>query len=149
MTKELKLVIDNNILDKYNEYYFKNHPKAKKKPIERPIHESINKWMIMQRMSMNALKQKWCDFGTWFIKSLGYENMSLEEFDMHFTSYMPTKRRADPDNYVPKFLLDSFTNSGFIVDDDGRHLKTLSLSTDYDKDNPRTEIDVTIYKGGK
>ena len=75
--------------------------------------------------------------------------MSLEEFDMHFTSYMPTKRRADPDNYVPKFLLDSFTNSGFIVDDDGRHLKTLSLSTDYDKDNPRTEIDVTIYKGGK
>ena len=59
---------------------------------------------------------------------------------MTFTTYMPTKRKADPDNYTPKFVLDAFTEAGFIVDDDGTHLLSLTLKTDYDKDNPRLEI---------
>lgn len=37
-----------------------------------------------------------------------------------------------------------FLLSGFIVDDDGKHLKSLSLKADCDKDNPRKEIDITI-----
>lgn len=37
-----------------------------------------------------------------------------------------------------------FTESGFIIDDDGNHLKSLTLRTGYDKTNPRTEIDVII-----
>ena len=31
----IKLILDNDVLDKYNEYYFKQHPRAKKKPIEK------------------------------------------------------------------------------------------------------------------
>jgi Holliday junction resolvase RusA-like endonuclease len=70
--------------------------------------------------------------------------MKLNEVEMAFTTYMPTKRRIDCDNTVPKFILDGFTESGFIVDDDGSHLKSLTLRTGYDKDNPRTEIEVKI-----
>ena len=59
---QIKLVIDNDILSQYEAYYFMIHPKASKKPIAHPYHESINVWMIMKRPMMNALKQKWKDF---------------------------------------------------------------------------------------
>ena len=93
---------------------------------------------------MNALKQKWKLFGCWLIKSLRYNDMKLDNFDIIITVYFDTKRRHDVDNQVPKFLLDSFTESGFIVDDDEKHLHTLTLKTGYDKENPRTEIEVII-----
>lgn len=32
--QEIKLVIDNNTLVEYEKYYFKQHPRANKKPIE-------------------------------------------------------------------------------------------------------------------
>ena len=144
MTKELKLVIDNDILDKYNAYYFRKHPKAKKKPIEKPTIPSLNTWIILPRIQMNALKQKHKDFIIWVIRYYGYENMKLENFEMEFTVYMPTKRRSDNDNFIPKFWLDGFTESGFIVDDDNKHLTKLVLMSGYDKDNPRTEIVIKI-----
>lgn len=140
----LKLVIDNDVLTRYNKYYFEKYPKRKKIPIERPMHPSCNTWMILQRPAMNNLKQAWKEFCAWFIKDSGYENYKLEQFEMTFTTYMPTKRRSDPDNMSPKFIMDGFTEAGFIVDDDGMHLKALTLKTDYDKEHPRTEIDVVI-----
>lgn len=141
---DYKLILDNQVLEKYNEHYFYVHKRAKKIPIPHPYHESINKWFIMQRPEMNALKQRWKDFCIWWIKSLGYQDLMLDKFEMTFTTYMPTKRRFDPDNSVPKFILDGFSESGFIVDDDGNHLKSLTLKTGYDKDNPRTEIEIRI-----
>ena len=73
-TNCIKLILDQTVLDKYNKYYFNKYPKRKKIPIERPIHPSINKWMILQRPAMNNLKQTWKEFCQWWIKDLGYEN---------------------------------------------------------------------------
>ena len=56
---QLLITIDNNTLIKYNKYYFNLHPKRRKEPIETPHHPSINKWFIMKRPQMNALKQNW------------------------------------------------------------------------------------------
>lgn len=140
--KIIKLIIDNTVVDKYNKYYFSLHPRAKKKAIEHPYHPSINTWMILPRIQMNALKQKWKEFIVFWIHEIGLENKRLESFEMIFTTYMPTKRRIDCDNTVPKFILDGFSEAGFIVDDDGKHLKSLTLRTGYDKYNPRTEIEV-------
>ena len=137
---EYKLILDQSVIDEYAEYYFKIHTKAYKKPIPYPYHESINKWFIMRREQMNSLKQKWKDFGIWWIEKLNYSSLLLKKFEMTFITYMPTKRRIDPDNTVPKFILDAFTSAGFIVDDDGEHLVSLTLKTGYDKENPRTEI---------
>ena len=94
---------------------------------------------------LNALKQKWKDFIVYWINDLGLQDKKLDNFEMIFTTYMPTKRRIDCDNTVPKFILDGFSESGFIVDDDGQHLKSLTLKTGYDKDNPRTEIEVITH----
>ena len=139
---EYKLTIDNALIDEYAECYFQKHPRAKKKPIPHPYHESINTWFIMQRPQMNLLKQRWKDFIVWWMDKVGYSGKRLGQFTMTFTTYMPTRRRIDPDNTVPKFILDGFTEAGFIVDDDGNHLLSLTLKTGYDKDNPRTEIEI-------
>lgn len=140
----LNIIIDNDVLERYNKYYFRKYPKRKKVPIERPMHPSINTWMILQRPAMNNLKQAWKEFIQWLIKDLGYQDMKLDKYEMTFTTYMPTKRRSDPDNMSPKFIMDGFTEAGFIMDDDGLHLKALTLKTDYDKEHPRTEICVNV-----
>ena len=138
--KDIKLVIDDSVLEKYEQYYFSIHPKAKKKPLDAPHHPSINKWMIMKRPMMNALKQKWKDFMVWFIKHEGYAQLNINGCDMVFVSYFKTKIRHDTDNCVPKFMLDGLVDSGFIIDDDSKHLKILTLQCEYDKEHPRTEI---------
>ena len=136
----LKLVIDNDIVDKYHKYYFKQYPKRKKKPIESLTHPSINKWMIMKRPQMNILKQKYKEFIVWFVEENGLTNKRIEKCSMTFVSYFKTKIRKDVDNTVPKFFLDGFVASGLLVDDDSEHLESLTLKCGYDKDNPRTEI---------
>lgn len=138
----MKLILDNKVLEKYNEYYFKKHPKAHIIPIEHPYHPSINVWFIMKRPAMNALKQKWKDFIKWWIEDLGYQDMKLDKFTMTFTIYFDSRRRHDLDNQAPKFILDGFTESGFIIDDDESHLVTLTYKSGYDKENPRTEIEI-------
>lgn len=141
-SNDIKIVIDNSTIDEYAKYYFKKHPKARKKPIERPTIPSLNTWIILPRQQMNALKQKHKEFGIWLINRLGLQDLKLNKFEMEFEIYMPTKRRSDNDNFVPKFLLDAFTESGFIEDDDNKHLTKLIITSGYDKDNPRTEIKI-------
>lgn len=142
----IKLVIDNNILSEYEKFYFKKHPKAYKRPIENPWHPLMNQWMIMKRPMMNALKQKWKDFIKWFIENQGYSNLLIEKCEMTFTTYYKTNRRHDVDAACPKFILDGFAESGFIIDDDCKHVTSLLLNCYVDKENPRTEIIVEILE---
>lgn len=140
----LKLVLDDTVLSRYNDFYFRKYPKRRKIPIERPMHPSINTWMILQRPAMNGLKQAWKDFIKWWVIDLGLVGLQLDKYEMKFTTYMPTRRRSDPDNMTPKFIMDGFTDAGLIVDDDGSHLLALTLATNYDKEHPRTEIEIFI-----
>ena len=143
---EYKLVIDQAVVDKYNAYYFTQHPRAKKPPIDRPIMPSLNQIMILQRIQIASLKAKYKEFGMWFIKSLGYENLQLDKFEMFLHVCMPTKRRFDLDNAVGaiKLLADSFTETGFIIDDNSSHMTKLTITGEVDKDNPRTEIIIDV-----
>ena len=141
---KIKLVLDNNVIEEYNKYYFRQHPKAKKKPIEKPIHPSINQWCILPRIQMNALKQKWKDFVEYWIKKEGLTNRQLDDFSVVMTVFFDNKIRKDADNYSPKFIMDGWTESGFIVDDDWKHLKSLTIIPDYDKENPRTEFEILL-----
>ena len=74
------------------------------------------------------------------------ENRQLDNFDVVMTVFFNTKRRVDCDNYSRKFILDGLTESGFIVDDDGKHLRSLTIKTDYDKEHPRTEFEFYIHE---
>ena len=140
----IRLIIDNNTLADYEKYYFANHPKAKKKPIENPYHPTLNQWMIMKRPMMNALKQKWKDFICWFIDNQGYSNLHIDKCEMKFVTYYKTNRKHDIDNSIGKFIIDGFVESGFIVDDNSEHIISLTLECYVDKDNPRTEIEVSV-----
>lgn len=91
MDNVIKLVLDQDVLDRYAQYYFTEHPKAKKVPIEKPWHPSINQWCILPRIQMNALKQKWKDFGVWWIKDLGYDNLCLDSFEVTQTVFLILK----------------------------------------------------------
>lgn len=147
--KTIKLVFDRDTLSEYEKYYFSIHKRATKKPIEKPYHESINKWMIMKRPMMNALKRRWKDFIVWFIENQGYSNLHIEQCELYFNTIYETHRRHDNDNSCPKFIIDGLVESGFIVDDDNKHITLLSLQSSVDNLNPRTEITVKIYNGNK
>lgn len=144
MESKIKLVIDKDVLERYEQYYFELHPKAHKKPIPHPYHESINVWMIMKRPMMNALKQKWKDFICWFVNDKGYSNLHIDKCEISQTVYYPNNRRHDPDNSVPKFLLDGFVQSGMLIDDDSKHIEKLVLKCQVDIENPRTEIEFKL-----
>lgn len=83
MEDRILLMIDDSVLEQYEEYYFRMHPRAHKKPIVHPYHESINAWMILQRAAMNSLKQKWKDFIKWFVADQGYANLRIEQCELH------------------------------------------------------------------
>lgn len=144
MENTITLTIDGSVLEEYNAYYFAEHPKAHKEPIPHPYHESINVWMIMRRPMMNALKQKWKDFICWFVESKGYSNLHIEKCEIYQTVYYPNNRRHDPDNSVPKFILDGLVQSGMLSDDDSKHIKKLTLRCLVDTEYPRTEITLKL-----
>lgn len=139
-----EVIIDNNILDKYEEYYFTIHPRAKKRPFINPYHESINTWMIKRRPAMNALKQKWKDFIKWLVEYYGYSELHIDKCEVSQTVYYKSARRHDIDNSVPKFILDGLVDSGMIADDDYKHITKLTLECGVDIDNPRTIINVKV-----
>ena len=78
----IRLVIDNDVLARYENHYFSIHTRATKKPIAHPYHESINTWMIMRRAMMNALKQRWKDFIRWFVAEQGYANLRIDRCEV-------------------------------------------------------------------
>ena len=95
---------------------------------------------------MNALKQKWKEFVKFWVKINKMDNRQLDDFDLIVTVFFNTKRRHDVDNQIPKFILDGLTEAGSIVDDDEKHLHSLTLKTGYDKENPRTEFEFIIHE---
>ena len=142
----IKLVINNAALEDYEKVYFAKHPRAKKKPIAHPYHESINQWMIMKRPQMNASKQRWKEFIAWFIENSEYKDTHIEQCELRFITYYSTARRHDIDNGCPKFILDGLCENGFIIDDDSKHITSLTMQCFVDTENPRTEIEVYVSK---
>ena len=65
----------------------------------------------------------------------------IEKAIVHITYYFKNKTRRDPDNYSGKMLLDPLVREGILVDDSFAAV-TLVLDAGYDKDNPRTEIEI-------
>lgn len=139
---EYRIVIDQKIVDEYNQVYFKQYPRVRKPAIERPVLISMNKFMVMRRPQQNSTKQKYKFFGMWLCDKLGLSNLMLDSFEVNVAVYMPSRRRFDLDNLACgfKLLADSFTECGFIVDDNCNYLKKLTFTGGYSKENPRTEI---------
>jgi hypothetical protein len=137
---EIKIIIDNNVIEKYYDEYFAKYPRRRKRDIDSPIPPSLNAWMIMPRFKMNAQKQAWKDFGAWLVRYNGLENRKIDKCKIIIEYYFGTKHRRDADNYTPKNLFDSFAISGLIVDDDFNHVESLTIKGNYSKNEPKTVI---------
>lgn len=138
------IVINNQILDTYADYYFKLHPKARKKPIEKPIPPSLNQFIALKRMAQNTLKQKYKDFAIWLADYYNISNLHLTKCKMTYICYYSNKRRRDIDNLciIPKLINDGFTVAGVWGDDNADNLLIVFNPIMIDRDNPRLEMEL-------
>lgn len=67
----------------------------------------------------------------------------IDKATVRLTYYFRTRTRRDPDNYSGKFILDGLVKAGILKDDSFGVIR-LELCGRYDKENPRTEIEVTV-----
>ena len=95
---------------------------------------------------MNALKQRWKEFVTWLVDNSEYRDLHIEQCEIKFITYYGTARRHDIDNGCPKFIIDGLCENGFIIDDDSKHITSLTMKCFVDTENPRTEIEVYVSK---
>lgn len=65
----------------------------------------------------------------------------LRSARVRLTYFFPDRRRRDPDNYSGKMILDGLVGAGVLADDSFDNIR-LELCGGYDKDCPRTEIEV-------
>lgn len=143
---EVKVIIDQNILDKYYIDYFIKYPRRKKRFITRPVPMSLNRFIAMTRIQQNATKQNYKEFATWLASYYHIANLNLNRAKFIYTFYFKDHRRRDQDNMIlsPKFLNDGFVNANVITDDSGDILRLEFDEFKYDKFNPRVEIKI-IY----
>lgn len=146
VVETLKIVIDKDMLDEYNNIYFSRYPYRKKPLIEDVIPPSLNVWSNMNRDQKNNLKQKWNNFGEFVVMKHGFENKKIERCRITWNYYFSTKHRRDTDNYTCKQISDSLVSSGVLVDDNYTIVNPTILQIFYDKENPRTEINIEVLK---
>ena len=65
----------------------------------------------------------------------------LENVTVKITYYFKDKIRRDPDNYSGKMILDGLVRAGIIKDDCFNNINLILIGR-YDKQSPRTEIDI-------
>ena len=113
--------------------YFKKHPTARKRPLETPANPSLNKWIILRRMSMNKLKQDYKDFTKFVISHYGLEDLGISKCKCKYITFRESKRRIDLDNTTPKFILDGLTAecTGVICDDGVDCITELTLLSEF------------------
>lgn len=108
------------------------------------IPPSNNKYMGRGTVKGQAFayqneKQRW----EWLVKAAVKKKPKkpMEKARVRITYFFPDRKRRDPDNYSGKFLLDGLTRAGIIEDDSFSNIQ-LELRGEYDRKNPRTEIEL-------
>lgn len=140
----IKILIDQDCVDRYNAIYFEEHPRANKVYIKRPQHPSINVYTTMHNQAQNKLKHYWNDFIVWRLSELGLCNKQISKCSMIYKTYFYENRRHDLDNISPKFIFDGFVAAGMLTDDNSEVIQSLTLECGIDKENPRMEFEITI-----
>jgi hypothetical protein len=138
------IIIDKNIMSKYEEEYFVLYPKRRKFPkyFLNPIPISLNKFTSLVRMAQNDLKQKYKEFAIWLAKYYCIDNLQLNKAIITYSFYFNNKHKHDMDNYVlvQKFLGDGFVQANVFIDDNSDNLQLRFNPFLYDVNYPRIEI---------
>ena len=70
---------------------------------------------------------------------------NIKKCKMTITYYFKDKRRHDPSNY-DKMVLDGLVEANIIEDDNYNIITEFTTRGDYDKNNPKTKIDIEILE---
>lgn len=138
--EDLKIIITQDDVDRYNRAYFAAHPRAKKLRIKGPEHPSLNWYMTANNMAVNEVKQDWKQFILGILEDRGLLNFQVDKCIVIYTTYFKTQKNIDADNITPKFILDGLVAGGFLVDDSIRHVALFTQGF-YDAKNPRIELE--------
>jgi hypothetical protein len=138
----IKIIVDNKIIEKYNQYYFSKYPKRRKVPIDNPIPPSLNKFTSWKRIQQNSVKQIYKEFVIWLASFYHIDNLMLDKVFITYIYYFKDHRRRDMDNMMlsPKFYNDGLVISRTLADDNANMLEIKFESFKYDKENPRMEL---------
>lgn len=103
------------------------------------------KWFSLNKSlhwsEKRKIKSEWQD---WVAGQFKYGNPTYIHPTIQITIFFPDKRRRDPDNFEPikKPIMDGLVQAGVIKDDSSKDYNWKRLEMEYDKDNPRVEIEV-------
>lgn len=109
-----------------------------------PTGLSMNRWNKLHWSKKASIKRQW----TVYVQLMAHARVKKpsvgERPAVTITCYFRTKHARDKDNFaiVAKCCLDGLTNARVIEDDNSTAIDLRPLEFDYDKDNPRVEIEI-------
>ena len=154
--RKAQIVIDKGIMQKYGEYFFKEHPRARNHPLAKFNSKNKEQGSVFppslnemtnnpNRLAQNGMKQRWKEFIKWICEEENIVDWKLKKAKVSYRWIFPDKRRRDLDNLVMhiKIINDGFTESGVWEDDCfGKIYLNLDTEFHYKKDNPKIIIDI-------
>lgn len=132
--KEVRILFNQEIVDKYRDYYFKTFPKRKKFDVK-PTALSLNQFTAMLRMIQAGEKIKYHDFAMWVLDYYKIPKLKLKNCTLTILFIWHDNRRRDYDNYciTNKFYGDAFTEYGLLEDDSFKQIRSVTTTMEYIK----------------
>jgi len=139
---EYKIIINEEILNKYKDFYFLKYPKRRVFPIKKAIPPSFNYFTSIKRIVQNSLKQQYKEFSIWLANYYNIADLNINKAKITYTFFFKDHRRRDFDNLLltPKLINDGFVEAKVLTDDNGESLSIEFMPFEYDKENPRVEM---------
>lgn len=148
---KIVLTFNQESYDKYVTKYKKLYPKRSKPPLawtrKRPngMLVSWNRFINSpNRIMQNQWKQEFADYTQSIIDELGISGLNIERCLIVVKQYNPTKAKSDSDNIMIKASLDAMVKANVLIEDNYTVLNPVVLYTDYNKNDPRTELHIYI-----
>lgn len=139
--KEVRILFNQEMVDKYREYYFKTYPRRKVFDIKATAI-SLNQFTAMVRMVQAGKKKQYSDFCMFVLNEYNIPKLKLNHcfLKIHFT--WGDNRRRDYDNYliVPKFYNDTFVEYGLLEDDSFKQITGVLTTMEYIKGKSSVEF---------
>ena len=115
----------------------RRNPKKRKLYVDGVMCRSLNKMLVIQnRVVQNTYKQAYKDYGKFIVENIhGLKDLGIISTDLEIKFCFPTRVRHDLDNYMGgvKELMDSFTESGLIVEDNYFIVHSIKATAEYEK----------------
>ena len=115
---EIKIIFNNDMVEKYKKEYFRKYPTRKKFDLKATCM-SLNEFTAKTRMVQAGYKVKYAEFVQFVLEQLDIPKLGLEQCHLTVNWKWKDMRRRDYDNYciTLKFYMDQIVKYGLIKDD--------------------------------